>query len=71
MVRQSIQKELSREVERGWMYVDRSAGLYRLNLFGACRGAWQELFPLKQMRMAANRRRNRQLLDELVISEVD
>ena len=70
MLRHGMQKELNREVERGWMYVNQSAGQYRLNIFGAFRGAWLELFPFKQIRLAANRRRNRQLLDELGISEV-
>jgi len=69
MVRQGMLKEMNREVERGWMYVDQHAGQYRLNIFGAFRGAWQELFPLKQIRLAANRKRNHQLLDELGISE--
>ncbi|MCA9092744.1 MAG: hypothetical protein KDA68_04620 [Planctomycetaceae bacterium] len=71
MVRQDMLKELNREVERGWMYVNQSAQEYRYTILGAFRGTWQLLFPLKQMRMAANRRRNRQLLDEHGISEVD
>jgi len=68
MIRQGILKEFNREVDRGRMYIDHQTQQYCFNTFNAFRFSWMFLFPFKQLRLIANRRRNRQLLDELGIS---
>lgn len=68
LIREDMLRELNREVDRGWMFVNHLTNQFCFRVPGAFRATWMELPPFKQIRLIANRRRNRELLTELGLS---
>ncbi|HEX5106058.1 MAG TPA: hypothetical protein VFV87_19700 [Pirellulaceae bacterium] len=61
----SLIEELNNACRVGFMRLDLAAGVYRPTIKGACLMTWQEIFPLKNVRLVRRRRRERRLLEEL------
>jgi hypothetical protein len=58
-------EELHSACRAGYMRLDASQSVYRPTVKGACLMTWQELWPLKNIRLARRNRRERKLLEEL------
>jgi hypothetical protein len=66
-VQSALIEELDHACRAGYMRLDAAASVYRPTIKGACLMTWQELFPLKNFRLARRRSRERKLLEELAL----
>jgi hypothetical protein len=58
-------EELDHACRTGYMQLDAAASIYRPTIKGACIMTWQELWPLKSIRLARRALREKALLEEL------